>query len=181
MIRPLAHAVFQDLLVDQSYLLRPHPVVVLRSPSKIFCVLLRKRIFRSRSHAPCLSGLAAAFPSIGPSGGTRGRNLGWWRFWGRVIAPPSHHLPLSLGFRSLFPGVHQRESAPRGGCFACRKGSCRTRSPIFRLLQPSFCSLEGNGLVETSDRPFTSESLCLTNATIDGDQPVGPLCGGATA
>ena len=80
-------------------------------------------------------------------------------------------------YSQLFPDLHQGESSLRGGSFTCWKGSCRARSPLSGLLQPSFCSLEGSGLVEVSDRPFASESLCLTNAIENGDQPVDPLCG----
>ena len=80
-------------------------------------------------------------------------------------------------YSQLFPYIHQGESSPQGGSFACRKGSCRAHSPLSALLQPSFCSLEGKGLVEASDRPFASELLHHPNATQDGDQPVGPPCG----
>ena len=40
-----------------------------RSPSRVFFVRPRRSLFGSRSHVPRLSGSAAAFPSVGPSGG----------------------------------------------------------------------------------------------------------------
>ena len=68
------------------------------------------------------------------------------------------------------------EGASRGGSFPRGEGSCRARSPLSVLLQPSYRSLEGNGFMETSNRPFTSELLRLTNEVQDGGQPVDSLC-----
>ena len=58
----------------------------------------------------------------------------------------------SSSYYQLFPDFHQGEGAPRRDSFAHRKGGCRARSPLSWLLQLSFCCLEGNWLVETSDR-----------------------------
>ena len=73
----LVREAFPGALTAPSDLLRRPLAIGRTSPLKLFYGLpLRKRIFRSRSHVPCLSGPARP-PSIGPSGGTRGQNIGW--------------------------------------------------------------------------------------------------------
>ena len=97
------------------------------------------------------------------------------------ISPPllitSPSLLGSSSYSELFPDFHQGEGAPQGGSLTPREGSCWACSPLSGLLQQSFRGLEGIGLVQASDRLFTSELLRLANPVQVGDQPVGSLCG----
>ena len=83
----------------------------------------------------------------------------------------------SAPYFKLFPVLHQGESSPWGGSVLDLQGSSRAGSPLSRLLQPSVCSVEGNGLVEACDRPVAPQVLCPAYAVQDGDQPVCPMCG----
>ena len=111
--------------------------------------------------------------------GQRGRTLGGGGFEDGISHPlliTSSSPSGSSSYSQLFPGFHQGKGASWGGSFPHREGSCQACSPLSGLLQLSFCSLEDNGLVETSNRPFTSEPLRLANAVEDEDQPVGSSC-----
>ena len=106
--------------------------------------------------------------------------------WVAEVLRTSYRIPFSspsplsavpVPIPSYSPDFHQGECSPWGGSFVDGQGSGRGSSSLSGQLQPSFCCVEGNGLVETSDRPIASESLCPTNTFQDGDQPIGPPCG----
>ena len=121
----------------------------------------------------------AVFPSTGPVEGHWGETLGGGGVEDGLSHPifiTSPSLSSSDPYSQLFPNFHQGESSPWGGSFVDRQGSGQACSPLSLLLQPSF-RVEGNGLVEASDTPVTSQPLCSYYLVQDVDQPVGPLCG----
>ena len=79
----------------------------------------------------------------------------------------THPLPV---LQSLF---HQGQGFGIGGALSCQEGSCGACSPSFaRVLQPVVCFDEGLRVLETSYRPFSTESEGAQDFLQDGDSPV---------
>ena len=95
------------------------------------------------------------------------------------LIPFSSLPPLSqdpIPFTNFNPGLHQEESFSWGDFVSHRERGCRANSFLSGLPQPHVHHLEGVGLMETCNRPFTLEQVCSSNEVQDGDQPVGSPC-----
>ena len=85
----------------------------------------------------------------------------------------SHFIQGAHPFFGLLSQFHPGQSLGAGSGVSAPEGSHRAGSTSFsRLLQPSFCSNEGLGVVASGNRSFSIEPQGVEDTVQDGDYPV---------
>ena len=85
----------------------------------------------------------------------------------------SHFIQGAHPFFGLLSQFHLGQSLGAGSGVSAPEGSHRAGSSSFsRVLQPSFCSNEGLGVVAYGNRPFSVEPQGVEDTVQDGDYPV---------